>query len=49
MSEKRGKPLPDHLIASIRRLRRQGFSIREIARVVGVCTRTVQKYLGDHA
>ena len=43
--EKRGRPLPEHLIRQIRRLRKSGRSIRSIAKLVGVSATTVQKHL----
>ena len=43
--EHRGRPLPDFLVRQIRRLRRAGRSIRDIARLVGVSPTTVQKHL----
>jgi transposase len=43
-AERRGNNLPDHLIVSIRKLRRLGRSMREIASAIGVSLWTVQKY-----
>jgi len=42
--EYRGRVLPDVLIRQIRRLRRQGMSIRKIAYAVGVSVWSVHKY-----
>lgn len=48
--DKRPEPwnlLPAYRVRSIRRLRRDGFSIRAIAVIVGVSTTTAFKYLSD--
>lgn len=45
MDGMRGKPLPGFMVDQIRRLRRQGVSIRAIAAIAGVATATVQKYI----
>lgn len=39
-----GSPLPEHLINQLRRLRRQHYSIRRIAKLAGVSKTTVEKY-----
>lgn len=44
LEEYRGKPLPVHLIKQIRRLKRQGQSVRRIAYLAGVSVWTVHKY-----
>lgn len=40
-----GKEIPDYVVNQIRRLRRQGYSIREITRLVGCAKATVEKYV----
>ena len=47
MTERRGRELPAHQQHQIRRLRREGKSIREIAEISGVAKRTVEKYVAD--
>lgn len=47
--ELRGRPLPEHLIRQIRRMRRSNTSIRDIAKMTGVSSKTVMKYLSDDA
>lgn len=44
-----GTPLPDHLIARIRRLRLERMPIRRIAALAGVSKTTVEKYSEDIA
>ena len=39
-----GKELPEHMIKTIRRLTREGYSVRNIAKLTGVSTFSVQKY-----
>ena len=46
--EYRGTPLPPHIVRQIRRLKRSGFSIRQIARASGVSIWTVHKYTTVH-
>jgi len=43
LSEHRGNPLPDYIVAQ---LRRQGLSIRRIAEASGVAKSSVEKYCG---
>ena len=45
MSERRGNPLPPHLIKQLRRLRREGKSFREIVRITGVAKSTIEHYV----
>lgn len=42
--EHRGRELPEHLVRAIRRLRREGMSMRRIALLAGVSLWAVQKY-----
>ncbi len=43
--DRRGKPLPDQLVRQIRRLKREGMSFREIARVTGVARSTIEIHI----
>lgn len=47
MNDRRGRELPEHVKTQIRRLRRDGRSIREIAELAGVSKKTVEKYVSD--
>ena len=42
--ERRGKPLAPYLVDQIRRLRREGLSIRAIEQLTGCSHATVQRY-----
>jgi len=44
MTERRGKRLPAHLVNQIRRLRREGLSIRAIEQLTGCARSTVEIY-----
>lgn len=43
-----GRPLPEPLIRTIRRMRASGFPLRHIAWTLGVDKKTVIKYLRNH-
>ena len=45
MTERRGKPLPESTVASLRRLRLEGHSVRKIAAMTGINQGTVQRYV----
>lgn len=42
-----GRKLPQEIVKAIRRLKRAGLSLRQIAATLGVSTRTVGRVLGS--